>query len=153
MSQFFVLACCWAHSSLSTDLQGLPSYTLFLLWFQKRLRETEQSLLDLEEKHRQAVATIKEKDYLISNLLKSGKFIWINRPCFVVTSSVVSFRWYHRLTFFNNFSEKTLVDRAVELQAELQNAASDVSNLFAKIGLYFCSRLSYCCHEILEKKN
>jgi kinesin family protein 11 len=57
-------------------------------------------LLDLEEKHRQAVATIKEKEYLISNLLKS---------------------------------EKTLVDRAVELQAELANAASDVSNLFAKI--------------------
>ncbi|KAJ4903174.1 P-loop containing nucleoside triphosphate hydrolases superfamily protein [Raphanus sativus] len=67
---------------------------------EKKLRETEQALLDLEEKHRQAVATIKEKEYLISNLLKS---------------------------------EKTLVDRAVELQAELENAASDVSNLFAKI--------------------
>ncbi|WZY89935.1 hypothetical protein YC2023_046670 [Brassica napus] len=69
---------------------------------EKKLRETEQALLDLEEKHRQAVATIKEKEYLISNLLKSGKL-------------------------------KTLVDRAVELQAELENAASDVSNLFAKI--------------------
>ncbi|XP_048633774.1 kinesin-like protein KIN-5A [Brassica napus] len=67
---------------------------------EKKLRETEQALLDLEEKHRQAVATIKEKEYLISNLLKS---------------------------------EKTLVDRAVELQAELENAASDVSNLFAKM--------------------
>jgi len=32
-------------------------------------------LLDLEEKHRQAVATIKEKEYLISNLLKSGKLV------------------------------------------------------------------------------
>ncbi|EOA26502.1 hypothetical protein CARUB_v10022551mg [Capsella rubella] len=67
---------------------------------EKKLWETEQALLYLEEKHRQAVATIKDKEYLISNLLKS---------------------------------EKTLVDRAVELQAELANAASDVSNLFAKI--------------------
>lgn len=41
----------------------------------------------------------------------------------------------HRLNLFHIFSEKTLVDRAVELQAELENAASDVSNLFAKIGL------------------
>ncbi|XP_010542610.1 PREDICTED: kinesin-like protein KIN-5A [Tarenaya hassleriana] len=65
-----------------------------------KLRETEQVLFDLEEKHRQAIATIKEKEFLISNLLKS---------------------------------EKTLVERAVELRAELDNAASDVSILFAKI--------------------
>lgn len=32
--------------------------------------------------------------------------------------------------------EKALVERAFELRAELENAASDVSNLFAKIGLY-----------------
>lgn len=30
-------------------------------------------LSDLEEKHRQANATIKEKEFLISNLLKSGE--------------------------------------------------------------------------------
>ena len=39
---------------------------------QKSLEETEQSLFDLEEKHTQANATIKEKEFLISNLLKSG---------------------------------------------------------------------------------
>lgn len=33
-------------------------------------------------------------------------------------------------------SEKALVERAVELRTELENAASDVSSLFDKIGLY-----------------
>ncbi|KAJ9698289.1 hypothetical protein PVL29_007395 [Vitis rotundifolia] len=65
-----------------------------------KLEETEHTLFDLEERHRQANATIKEKEYLISNLLKS---------------------------------EKVLVERAFELRAELENAASDVSSLFAKI--------------------
>lgn len=67
---------------------------------ERKLDETEHVLFDLEDKHRQANATIKEKEYLIFNLLKS---------------------------------EKTLVDRAFELRAELENAASDVSSLFAKI--------------------
>ncbi|WCJ41148.1 P-loop containing nucleoside triphosphate hydrolases superfamily protein [Euphorbia peplus] len=67
---------------------------------EKKLEETENSLFDLEEKHRQANATIKEKEFLISNLLKS---------------------------------EKALIERAFELRAELENAASDISNLFAKI--------------------
>ncbi|XAR60517.1 Plus-end-directed kinesin ATPase [Bertholletia excelsa] len=40
---------------------------------EKKLQETENTLFDLEERHRQANATIKEKEYLISNLLKSEK--------------------------------------------------------------------------------
>ncbi|KAL6967423.1 Kinesin-like protein KIN-5D [Sarracenia purpurea var. burkii] len=67
---------------------------------EKKLHETEHALFDLEERHRQANATIKEKEYLISNLLKS---------------------------------EKALVERALELREELENAASDVSSLFTKI--------------------
>ncbi|CAI9770527.1 unnamed protein product [Fraxinus pennsylvanica] len=67
---------------------------------EKKLQETEHSLLDLGERHRQANATIKEKEYLISNLLES---------------------------------EKALVKQALELRAELENASSDVSNLFSKI--------------------
>ncbi|XP_058199652.1 kinesin-like protein KIN-5D [Rhododendron vialii] len=67
---------------------------------EKKLHETEHALFDLEERHRQANATIKEKEYLISNLLKS---------------------------------EKALVERALELREELDNAASDVSSLFTKI--------------------
>ncbi|KAJ6895398.1 kinesin-like protein KIN-5D [Populus alba x Populus x berolinensis] len=67
---------------------------------EKKLEETENSLVDLEEKHRQANITIKEKEFFISNLLKS---------------------------------EKGLVERAFELRSELENAASDVSSLFAKI--------------------
>jgi len=39
---------------------------------QKSLEENEQSLFELEEKHTQANATIKEKEFLIFNLLKSG---------------------------------------------------------------------------------
>lgn len=67
---------------------------------EKKLQETEHALADLEERYRQANATIKEKEYLISSLLKS---------------------------------EKALVERAFELRSELENATSDVSNLFAKI--------------------
>ncbi|KAF3453779.1 hypothetical protein FNV43_RR04220 [Rhamnella rubrinervis] len=67
---------------------------------EKNLEETQQTLFDLEEKHRQANATIREKEFLISNLLKS---------------------------------EKALIERAFELRTELENAASDVSSLFAKI--------------------
>ncbi|KAK9756698.1 hypothetical protein RND81_01G115500 [Saponaria officinalis] len=40
---------------------------------EKRLEETEHALSDLEEKHKQANATIKEKEYIISNLLRSEK--------------------------------------------------------------------------------
>ncbi|KAL3611091.1 hypothetical protein D5086_002111 [Populus alba] len=43
------------------------------LKIQKKLEETENSLVDLEEKHRQANVTIKEKEFFISNLLKSEK--------------------------------------------------------------------------------
>ncbi|XP_057781687.1 kinesin-like protein KIN-5D [Salvia miltiorrhiza] len=67
---------------------------------EKRLQETEHVLLDLEERHRQANATIKEKEFLISNLLKS---------------------------------EKALIERALELRSELEDAASDITNLFTKI--------------------
>ncbi|XWS53209.1 hypothetical protein CRYUN_Cryun11dG0138300 [Craigia yunnanensis] len=67
---------------------------------EKKLEEIENALFDLEDKHRQANATIKEKEFLISNLLKS---------------------------------EKALVEHAFELRTELENAASDVSDLFAKI--------------------
>ncbi|RDX72318.1 Kinesin-like protein KIN-5D, partial [Mucuna pruriens] len=67
---------------------------------ERSLEETEQSLFDIEEKHTQANATIKEKEFLILNLLKS---------------------------------EKALVEHAIELRADLENAASDVSNLFSTI--------------------
>lgn len=57
------------------------------------------------------------------------------------------------VNLFLIFSEKTLVDRAVELQAELEIAASDVSNLFAKIGLYlsFFFSPNYCHHTLKTK--
>ncbi|KAK6144553.1 hypothetical protein DH2020_021373 [Rehmannia glutinosa] len=46
---------------------------------EKKLQETEHALLDLEERHRQANATIKEKEYVISNLLKSGRKALVER--------------------------------------------------------------------------
>ncbi|XP_058109930.1 kinesin-like protein KIN-5D [Magnolia sinica] len=67
---------------------------------QRKLEDTEHALCDLEERYRQANSTIKEKEYLIANLLRS---------------------------------EKALIERAFELRSELENAASDVSGLFAKI--------------------
>jgi hypothetical protein len=39
---------------------------------QKTMKETECTLADLEERYMQANDTIKEKQYLIENLLKSG---------------------------------------------------------------------------------
>lgn len=39
---------------------------------QKKLEDTEHVLGELEERYRQANATIKEKEYLIANLLRSG---------------------------------------------------------------------------------
>lgn len=51
----------------------LGKIQMYNLVMQKKLEQTEHSLVDLEEKHRQANATIKEKEFLISNLLKSGK--------------------------------------------------------------------------------
>lgn len=57
-----------SHSHLAQEL------TCFCcLQLQKKLEETEHALFDLEGKHRQANATIKEKEFLISNLLKSGQ--------------------------------------------------------------------------------
>lgn len=48
------------------------------------------------------------------------------------------------LVFTVNLSEKALVERSFELRAELENAASDVSNLFAKIGSYYHFGNSTC---------
>ncbi|KAG5602908.1 hypothetical protein H5410_034278 [Solanum commersonii] len=79
---------------LITELSGKLDKT------EKKLQETQHTLADLEEKHRLAITTIREKEFLITNLLKS---------------------------------EKSLVAQAFELRAELEHAASDVSNLFAKI--------------------
>lgn len=44
--------------------------------------------------------------------------------------------YYLFLLFVMPSPEKELVERAIELRAELENAASDVSNLFSKIGEY-----------------
>lgn len=57
------------------------------------------------------------------------------------------------LVFTVNLSEKALVERSFELRSELENAASDVSNLFAKIGLYYHFGNSTCfgyCQPKLE---
>ncbi|KAK2984015.1 hypothetical protein RJ640_024229, partial [Escallonia rubra] len=67
---------------------------------ERQLKQSEKYLSDLEDKNKQANETIKEKEYLIFNLLGS---------------------------------EKALTERAYELHAELENAASEVSGLFAKI--------------------
>ncbi|KAL8463702.1 hypothetical protein ACS0TY_034376 [Phlomoides rotata] len=67
---------------------------------ERKHKETEHVLLDLEERPRQTNVTIKEKEFLISNLLKS---------------------------------EKALVERVHELRSELEDTASDVTNLFTKI--------------------
>uniref|UniRef100_A0A803KS51 Kinesin motor domain-containing protein n=1 Tax=Chenopodium quinoa TaxID=63459 RepID=A0A803KS51_CHEQI len=56
-----------SQQQLSAELSNKLEVT------QKRLEETEHAFSDLEEKHRQANATIKEKEFIITNLLKSEK--------------------------------------------------------------------------------
>lgn len=106
--------------------------------YQKKLEETEHSLFDLEEKYRQANATIKEKEFVISNLLKSGNFLYqrshAENPVLVVKPSDNN--------IFLRISEKSLVERAFQLRTELESAASDVSNLFSKIGKRFMDQNS-----------
>lgn len=53
-------------------MQDVEIWSLYT-FLQKKLENTEHSLADLEDKHRQANSTIKEKEFLISNLLKSGE--------------------------------------------------------------------------------
>lgn len=49
--------------------------------------------------------------------------------------------------------ERALVEQAFELRAELENAASDVSNLFAKIGVYtFVLKLKFMMNFLAKKK-
>ena len=102
---------------------------------------------DLEEKHRQANATIKEKEYIIANLLRSGernlKIPW----CIMVFGLL--FMSLHNYDITKSdfkvmfiFSEKALIDRAIELRAELETAASDIASLFAKIGWYIKFKLN-----------
>lgn len=83
-----------AQKHLSTELGEKLEKT------QKDLEDTRNALHDLEEKYNEAKSTIKEKEYVIFNLLNS---------------------------------EKSLVDCAYNLRAELENAAADVSGLFSKI--------------------
>lgn len=64
------------------------------------LEKSNKALEDLQENYRVAVATLKEKEFIISKLLHS---------------------------------ENSLIDRAKELRANLQNASEEISALFAKL--------------------
>ncbi|KAG6489133.1 hypothetical protein ZIOFF_050391 [Zingiber officinale] len=77
---------------------------------QKKLVGTEHAYSDLEERYRQANSKIKEKEFLIINLLKSVLDVFLLLQ-----------------------TEKALVEQAYDLRAELENTAADVSGLFSKI--------------------
>lgn len=77
-----------ANSSLNAFLLFLicGNYSLVI---QKKLQETEHALADLEERYRQANTIIKEKEYLISNLLKSGKIHLLQFPSTNTSSTIL----------------------------------------------------------------
>jgi kinesin family protein 11 len=54
------------------------------------MNETECTLADLEERYMQANDTIKEKQYLIENLLKSGEKFVSSRLKLIIKSSSIS---------------------------------------------------------------
>ncbi|GFZ11044.1 ATP binding microtubule motor family protein [Actinidia rufa] len=64
------------------------------------LENSNKALEDLQENHRVAISTLKEKEFIISKLLHT---------------------------------ENSLIDRAKELRANLQNASEDISALFTKL--------------------
>ncbi|KAK4349060.1 hypothetical protein RND71_031815 [Anisodus tanguticus] len=66
----------------------------------REFKNAEQAFNDLETKYTRAKETTQEKEYLVSDLIKS---------------------------------EKAMTDKALELQAEVENAESEISSLFAKI--------------------
>ncbi|KAH9326557.1 hypothetical protein KI387_006735 [Taxus chinensis] len=90
------------------ELQGLynsqklqsADFCIKLEITEKKLEDTEYALNDVEEKNRQLNSMLKEKEFIISNLLQS---------------------------------EKAIVEQACGIRSELENAAQDVSGLFAKI--------------------
>ncbi|KAG1337970.1 kinesin-like protein KIN-5A [Cocos nucifera] len=63
-----------SQKALSVELRDKLEKT------QRKLEDTEHTLSDTEQRYRQAISTIKEKEYLISNLLKSEKAL-VGRAC------------------------------------------------------------------------
>jgi len=63
-----ILVLSFFYQKLNNDV-CIYNFSSFL---QKRMKETECTLADLEAKYMKANNTIKEKQYLIENLLKSG---------------------------------------------------------------------------------
>jgi kinesin family protein 11 len=62
---------------------------------QKDLEDTKSALHDLEEKYNEAKSTIKEKEYVIFNLLKSG-FL---RSCLILFCSFVLLRLFGKFMY------------------------------------------------------
>ncbi|KAK2657957.1 hypothetical protein Ddye_011009 [Dipteronia dyeriana] len=87
------------------------------------LEDKNKALLDLQENHRIALSTLKDKEFMISKLLCSGKKVIIEKnpryPLFTFTTIL--------------YTEKSIIERAKELRAELQNASEDVTSLFEKL--------------------
>lgn len=63
--------------------------TLPIFLSQKKLDDTEEVLKDFQEKHSQANCTIKEKEFIISNLLQSGRFSAVTSLKYPETVKVV----------------------------------------------------------------
>lgn len=68
---------------------------------QKKLVETEHAFLDLEERYRQAKSTIKEKEFFISSLLKSGEInhVFFLGFCMWMIMRYFEFQYYHHALF------------------------------------------------------
>lgn len=80
------------------------TYSYCCMELQKKLVETEHAFFDLEEKHRQANATIKEKEFLIINLLKSGEKSFICPSAVCVILDFLSFYFSDFLLSILRFS-------------------------------------------------
>ncbi|PRQ43350.1 putative plus-end-directed kinesin ATPase [Rosa chinensis] len=106
------------------------------------LENSNKALLELQENHRVAILTLKEKEHIISKLLSSGKAVEIllRRLCLflVICLLTISSVCLILETLVTNIyvlmkTENLIIGRAKELRTDLQTASEDISSLHEKL--------------------
>ena len=90
----FLVSVIWFHIILA----NMFLITSDISWLQKDLEDTKSALHDLEEKYNEAKSTIKEKEYAIFNLLKSG----LLRSCLILFCSFFLLRLFGKFMYAIN---------------------------------------------------
>lgn len=118
-----------------------------IIFFQINLENCNKTLLDLQESYRLAITMLKEKEFIISKLQRSGKStersaqFWASCCTFPLTNFYL---------FIYAKTENSLIECAKELRTNLQSASEDIASLFVKLGKRsFLFPLMFCRLSIL----